>query len=167
MRRLKRPFLSVTILFVASVGVALGSGYWLGALSVPQEHYEILEVEEHLWCEHTSVVRDDINNQWNMSFVLDNLGWENLTVAMVLLNRHHICGTRFNPSVFGDNATVMPRPPLTFKGPSGTYEKVNLDTKTITVTLKYGTLDFVSGSTAEIYFHTESGMDYLISVTLP
>lgn len=59
------------------------------------------------------------------------------------------------------------RPPLPFKGLSGTYEKVNLDSKTIIVTLKYGTLGFVSGSTVEIYFHTETGMSYLISATLP
>jgi len=165
----KHMFLSVVIFFIVSTGFALSSGYWIGILSVPQEYCETIYVSENLWCERIDVVRDDVNAQWNIFLVLDNLGRENLTVTMVLLNRHEIYENSLNrsPSVFGNNATVTPMPPLTFAGLSGTYEKVNLDSKTMIVTLKYGTLGFVSGYTVEIYFHTETGMDYLISVTLP
>ena len=174
LKPLRREILSFAILFVVSGGVAFGSGYWLGALSVPSEYIEILDIREGLWCARTDVIKDDANSQWNISATLENMGLENTTVAMVLLNGHEIYENRLNrsPSVFGDNVTVSSLP-LTIKGLSidrtidRPYGHTALYSGTITVTLKYDTPDFVSGSTVEILFHTESGLSYRISVTLP
>jgi len=165
---LRRELLSLAILFVVSAGAAFGSGYWFGVLSVPQEYYEILDIREGLWCARTDVVKDDANSQWNISATLENMGRDNTTVATVLLDGHEIYedGLNRSPSVFGDNVTISSLP-LTIEGLSGTYGHTTLYSGVITVTVKYGTLDFVSGSALEITFHTESGLSYRISVTLP
>jgi len=170
----KHALLSTMTTFIVSIGLAFGSGYWLGVLSVPSEYIEILDINEGLWCARTDVVKDDANCQWNISAILENKGRDNITVTMVLLEGYDIYENRLNrsPSVFGDNVTVSSLP-LTIEGLTTDfsidrpYGHTTLYSAVITVTVKYGTLDFISASTVEIMLHTESGLSYRIMVTLP
>ena len=170
----KHALLSTVMLSIVSIGLAFGSGYWLGVLSVPSIFIETHDIREGLWCARTDVVKDDANCQWNISATLENMGRDNTTVTMVLLNRHQIPDDRWSrrASIFGDNVTVSSLP-LTIEGLTTDfsidqpYGHTTLYSGVITVTVKYGTLDFVSGSPVEIMFHTESGLSYRILVTLP
>ena len=170
----KHALLSTMTTFIVSIGLAFGSGYWLGVLSVPSMSMEILDINEGLWCARTDVVKDDANSQWNISATLENMGRDNTTVTMVLLNRHTIPDDKWSrrASVFGDNVTVSSLP-LTIEGLTTDfsidlpYGHTTVCSGVITVTVKYGTLDFVSGSTAEMMFHTESGLSYRIMIILP
>ena len=156
MRRLKRLFLSVTILFVASVGVALGSGYWLGALSVPQDDY----VKENLWLLDNEVTKDDTNGQWIVTTTLENRGLDNTTIVNVYIDEKNIA-----ENLLRENVTISPDLPILIKGVMHYSDKAGKET--ITATIRYGTLNLESGITIEMRFHTNAGMDYPISVTLP
>ena len=154
--------LPLLILIVVSLGVGLSIGYWSGTLRVPEEDDY---VRENLWWLSTEVVRDDIHGQWNISTILENRGGDNSTVGMVILDG---AATRS----FGENVTVSPLPLLI----EGAFNYcVTPPNGTITTTVKYGTtyamkyrtLNFTSGTTIEIKYHTNAGLDYPLSVTLP
>ena len=151
------------ILLVVSIGVAFGVGYWSGTLNVLRDKNE--GVCENLWLLGTEVVKNDVNNQWNISVTLENRGQENSTVDYVLINRRDINPKIVPADPIAENVTVSPSLPVEIKGCFfyGDYP----GNRTITITIKYDTLDFSSGITIEIIFHTEAGWDYPVSIILP
>ena len=159
---IKSKFVYPLVLIVVSLGVGLSIGYWSGTLRVPEEDEY---VSQDIWWLGTDVIKDDVKGQWNISTTLENRGVDNSTVGMVILDG-------VDTDDFGENVTVS-QLPIYIKG-SPAYGETPTN-GTITTTIKYGTtlirtyrtLNFTSGSTIEIKFHTSAGVDYPLSVTLP
>jgi len=151
---------SLIILLTVFIGVAFSIGYWSGTLNVQVNENE--ESFENLWLVSTEAIRDNVNNQWNISVTLENLGRVNSTVVNVLIN-----GKDPNPNIvppaFGKNVTVSPLP-ISIKGVSSYADRPA--NATVTIIIKYDTLGFSTGTKMEIIVHTSAGFDYPISVTL-
>jgi len=151
---------SLIVLLAVSIAVAFSMGYWSGMLSVQKDENE---VPENLWLLSNQAIRDDANNQWNISVTLENLGRANSTVVLVLINGKDP-NPKIVPPAFGKNVTVFSLP-LVIKGVFHYADRPG--NGTIIITIKYGTLDFSAGTKLEIRFHTSAGCDYPVSVILP
>ena len=154
------------ILIVTSLGIGLGIGYWSGTLQAPEDDEY---VRQDIWWLGTEIVKDDVNGQWNISTTLENRGCDNATVVLINLNREaSITGqdTDLNifPSAIEGNVTVSPLPmPI-----NGVFSYGEIPPNgTITLTMKYDTLGYTSGTTIEVIYHTSAGVDYPLFVTLP
>jgi len=151
---------SLIILLTVFMGVAFSIGYWLGTLNVQVNENE--ESSENLWLVGTEAIRDNVNNQWNISVTLENLGRVNSTVVNVLINGKDP-NLNIVPPAFGKNVTVSPLP-ISIRWVSSYADRPA--NGTVTITIKYDTLDFSTGTKMEIIVHTSAGFDYPISVTL-
>jgi len=164
---MKSRLSSLLILLAVLTGVAFCSGYWLGILSIPEEYPKY--IRERLWLMGSQVVRDDENGQWNISVILQNKGQDNSTIEFLLFEGQNLfVWIPNNDPMFLDvisNITVSPLPIFEIKG--ARHYGDNVENKTITIAIKYGTEGFTSEATIEIIFHTSAGVDYPVTVTLP
>ncbi len=160
----RNQFMLLLTLLAVSVGVAFSVNYWLGILGGYGSASGIEYGQpENLWWLGTEIVKDDVNSQWNISVTLENMGRANSTVVLVLID-----GKSPNPNIvppaFGNNVTVSPLP-LELKGCFKYEDRPGVGT--ITVSIKYGTADFSSGTKIELTFHTNNGWNYPLWISLP